>query len=1064
VSASIACAVVTASSAAAKVSFFLEPVASSSLPSVDTVRCTVNSSATLSTELPRYGRSTALSIRAVALAAERPFIGSILTESTVNNGTFTSVAGAGLATKWALRKLDCVTRDGASFMSWSHPSIPDCPLAIEDIARIEREVASVGTASPSSLAVTVSSSIHMLLLGPRAGAPFPKSLAVTIGGVAATVNWVNGSFASITTPPFSKLCEALRAPSGATDCGTAQLVISSMSSWTSIVNAVEDAAKLVAIDDRLEAGNLSTVYVPAAFPPLQVGENGGAGMTATIDTAVASLVGPVTQGLSDSSALSSAAALSPEGIGIRVVQACTDPLYSPSYACAAASAVTYGTPPGLVCSWGGGDDCRPCPDGAACPGGRILRTSPGFWVPSSGASANQLTRCPDPAIERCPGWRNTSLATGCGPSFAGVACAACAKGFFSSGRGCSACPVVTTSTLVATVVPFLIFGGAIAALTVLLIAALHLQAGIPMPLAATHVAAFSLFLWNSAQSAAASFSLTQAFAPPTIAPLYSLLTSLQFAGVSLPAVCLDTPPYLSVFAFATTVVFCLVAGSAALVVLSFVSSSPRTKKNAETLLVVASSVFQIAFGATVSTLASVLPCTDGVGLSVRSYLALNNDGNLLAEALGKPESLVARVLSGRTASASDIARAAVDPPFASARGLSAVLDAGLNVRLVAGDRFSVCYEGAHRVAWQVAIGLSVALVVGVAALSFGAVVIARRARTWLSVVDDDGKKGVVNAHTMERREECPEMDEIATETVRNSGTCSSRLAYSIGVASTPLDLRPSAASFIPAQSALTAASSALTALAAAGSDNTRFIALLSSAIVLQGLFAVVTLRWAPFDKANAWKNSAVATLLALSMLSEAVSIYLDSSSRAGARPSAAAATAPVVVAFPIPLVVFVLWWRGATRRMEIKELVRDCGFSTTWERITDPDGDIYFYNPMTGESVWEPPEGHGVEESGGVGAVVEEEVAMAIPKDDANIWKRLVDDDGDVYFYNPGSGESSWELPNDAIVELIFSDEVVDNTGFVKTFDVGSWREKQATEGKGHATLIHANNEECGSG
>eukprot|EP01029_Cantina_marsupialis_P028637 TRINITY_DN777802_c0_g1_i1.p1 TRINITY_DN777802_c0_g1~~TRINITY_DN777802_c0_g1_i1.p1 ORF type:complete len:272 (+),score=80.56 TRINITY_DN777802_c0_g1_i1:81-896(+) len=59
-----------------------------------------------------------------------------------------------------------------------------------------------------------------------------------------------------------------------------------------------------------------------------------------------------------------------------------------------------------------------------------------------------------------------------------------------------------------------------------------------------------------------------------------------------------------------------------------------------------------------------------------------------------------------------------------------------------------------------------------------------------------------------------------------------------------------------------------------------------------------------------------------------------------------------------------------------------------WERIVDEVGDVYYYNSKTQETSWTNP--------------------------DLGDWQEIVADDGDVYYYNPKTGETEWTLPENA--------------------------------------------------
>ena len=67
-----------------------------------------------------------------------------------------------------------------------------------------------------------------------------------------------------------------------------------------------------------------------------------------------------------------------------------------------------------------------------------------------------------------------------------------------------------------------------------------------------------------------------------------------------------------------------------------------------------------------------------------------------------------------------------------------------------------------------------------------------------------------------------------------------------------------------------------------------------------------------------------------------------------------------------------------------------------WEAHTDEDGQSYYFNPLTNESVWEKPKGF---DEGGAEPVVTEE------------WEEHVDDEGNVFYYNTSTEETTWDDP-----------------------------------------------------
>ena len=81
------------------------------------------------------------------------------------------------------------------------------------------------------------------------------------------------------------------------------------------------------------------------------------------------------------------------------------------------------------------------------------------------------------------------------------------------------------------------------------------------------------------------------------------------------------------------------------------------------------------------------------------------------------------------------------------------------------------------------------------------------------------------------------------------------------------------------------------------------------------------------------------------------------------------------------------------------------------------------------------------------------------PHAEYNIWRRIVDADYGIYFYNPLTGASSWEPPKGAIVELKSTDAAADPKRFMKSFDISAWREMQKAAGKGQVSSLRDINE-----
>eukprot|EP00941_MAST-03F_sp_MAST-3F-sp1_P000797 g797.t1 len=87
-----------------------------------------------------------------------------------------------------------------------------------------------------------------------------------------------------------------------------------------------------------------------------------------------------------------------------------------------------------------------------------------------------------------------------------------------------------------------------------------------------------------------------------------------------------------------------------------------------------------------------------------------------------------------------------------------------------------------------------------------------------------------------------------------------------------------------------------------------------------------------------------------------------------------------------------------------------------WESAADEEGNIYYYNHTTGESTWEKPlkKIRGLMKAGfftsdGENNADESEVVDQSEEPDS--WEEAQDEEGNIYYYNHTTGESSWEKP-----------------------------------------------------
>ena len=90
--------------------------------------------------------------------------------------------------------------------------------------------------------------------------------------------------------------------------------------------------------------------------------------------------------------------------------------------------------------------------------------------------------------------------------------------------------------------------------------------------------------------------------------------------------------------------------------------------------------------------------------------------------------------------------------------------------------------------------------------------------------------------------------------------------------------------------------------------------------------------------------------------------------------------------------------------------------ASEWEAAVDDDGNQYWYNATTGESSWFDPHAPAPDDAGAAATTAETagggDGDGDDDGDDGSVWEEAVDDaTGATYFYNARSGESRWERP-----------------------------------------------------
>ena len=137
-----------------------------------------------------------------------------------------------------------------------------------------------------------------------------------------------------------------------------------------------------------------------------------------------------------------------------------------------------------------------------------------------------------------------------------------------------------------------------------------------------------------------------------------------------------------------------------------------------------------------------------------------------------------------------------------------------------------------------------------------------------------------------------------------------------------------------------------------------------------------------------------------------------------------------------------------------------------WTQVQDDEGPTYYYNTKTEETSWDRPEGFGKKNKDANSNAAQEEQKEKVPETKETkafgYWTEVQDDEGQTYYYNTKTEQTSWDRPDEFeqkengrdVVEAREKDKVVsekDDDGTpVGTEDkmVGDWAELQDKEGR----------------
>jgi DNA-binding beta-propeller fold protein YncE len=912
--------------------------------------------------LPRYGASTTV---ALPLASAPPstahLLLSVWAESSVAKGAFRVVGGAGSGTRLPrLPPPELAAPPDNATASWSAPSVGGNASALAPLLALAASAATAGAAgsSPSSFpfSATLSSATHLLLVLSNASSPFGAASNATLNGVPCALNWVFGPLVSITTPPLSALCAY-----ATSDCGDATLLLST------------GADPAVALSSALSVG--APIPLPAAYPPLLPPLPAVAGSD---HPAWGALVGLPLPAL-----LSTAAALIPDGTGLHLAAACTDPTFAPPEFCALADGAPPPPPPnGTACAWGSGDACVPCPaEKALCPGGAVLLPRPGWWAPLRTSPPGDLLPCPEPgAAVRCPGGGSAGAgAGGCGAGFRGQACSGCAAGFFPSAGSCASCPRL--SAALAQAAPVLSFAGALAGVGALLLgaaqAALSRGGRAPPPCgspdgAPRAVVGLLAWTWTSAQGAAALFSqaVDAGLVPPTLLPAFSVLAALQFVGVTLSPACYTSTPFSGFWASVG------LASGALLVLCAAAAALPRVRKGAPCaralapLLRGAALLLSVGYGAYVNAAVTVLTCRLPAPMAVGEYARAASDGRALVAALGAAAPPLAAL------------RAAAEDPFLAQRlGLAGVLRATIPVATLASDPFTVCREGAHAVAWPAAAACLILLVAVLPGVGLWAL--------W----GTGHLKGLRRALCAGGRGPAGVGGDGATTTTTPAALIAAALVDG--------SLRPPWAWLAFYQYCLTALCSGVVALTLRAASPTQFIAL-QALLIAAALGSAVLVAWArPHLPREQWRTPVQVALYLLAAASAAVNLTMRFAGEAAARGPLGwgLACSLLALAGATLLLLFGGWWRALVARSRKAAVTGGssdgAGAATAAAAAVEAsggDGEFSVCNPLAAAPMPPPPSAKPLA------------MAQAVPP---SLWARIESANGNAFLLNRGTGETA---------------------------------------------------------
>jgi len=365
---------------------------------------------------------------------------------------------------------------------------------------------------------------------------------------------------------------------------------------------------------------------------------------------------------------------------------------------------------------------------------------------------------------------------------------------------------------------------------------------------------------------------------------------------------------------------------------------------------------QMGYGALTTKFFASVACTDELAMSVSEYLNAISDGQSLLTALGSSNAPPLALLK----------RASLDPLFAASSGLSGLLRTSIPVSVLVSNPFQVCREGPHRIVRYLGLTFIALFSLGFPTLGLWALwAVGRlkglRRRVFKRVLTGGG--GSAQQHS---------------PTLRASALVTAFVD--------PILLKHRAWTSFFDYYTLTAISGCLSVQ---GGVPTPFFLAMQMTVIVTSLILIAVLAhgWQLYITEHAWKLPAKLALCSIVILAATFNCILAFYRKTlSDSERLTLSLTPPILALVINVLVIYFWWCSCFLLEFLKQGLgekKDPSFTDC-------------VNPLfTLTKVAEPPQ----------------EDAQAVP------WRRHKDEDGDEFWFNPGTHACEWVLPRGSSTE-----------------------------------------------